>query len=360
MDLRMLEGFPEPDEEFFRENSHFYQMYTKKLLNIPILKDPELFELIESAHEGNREAFDKAVWHNLRLAFWFALRYHYLPLSFEDLVQEANIGLMKAVERFDTERGTRFSTYAAYWIKQSIFRAVQDTSDFIRLPVHMQERIRKLEKAEDELYKKEGHNSIEESWGFCHVYRKELNATRTAMALDTISIYELPEDSPVLLSDPYSDYPVEEQAIQNITAEKLIAAIEMISDAESEYRRLRLYFGFETGNPMSYAAVADIEGKSVERIRQTVVRALRRIRTRLLKAGEYYSLAYLAGYTDEKTISEVEAYSERKREQYRKANSIRIRVDLLASMLRHVSMIADDSVLLRALIAARHEKTSAR
>ena len=135
------------------------KVYLKEIGKTPLLSSEEEFDLAKRAHEGEEWARQKLCESNLRLVVSIAKKYAIRPnMQFLDLIQEGNMGLLKAVEKFDYTKGFRFSTYATWWIRQSITRAIADQARTIRIPVHMVETIHKLSKATEQLSQKLGRD----------------------------------------------------------------------------------------------------------------------------------------------------------------------------------------------------------
>src|SRR3954469_5982398 len=133
------------------ETPELIASYLVKISRDRLLTHPEELELSRRAREGDKRARQRLIEKNLRLVVSVAKKYRGYGLPFEDLIQEGNIGLMKAVEKYDPDRGFRFSTYATWWIRQAVQRAVADKGRTIRVPVHMNEKIRKVSRAMSEL-----------------------------------------------------------------------------------------------------------------------------------------------------------------------------------------------------------------
>ena len=164
------------------------KLYMREMGAIPMLSFEEEKHYATLAAQGDEKAKKKLVEANLRLVVSLAKHYQGCGLSFLDLIQEGNIGLMKAADKFDVDKGFRFSTYASWWIKQAISRAIADQSRTIRIPVHMTENISKIKKAERELMSSLGHEpSIEETAKYLKMEVDDLTEIKQYM-MDTTSL----------------------------------------------------------------------------------------------------------------------------------------------------------------------------
>jgi RNA polymerase primary sigma factor len=217
---------------------------------------------------------------NTRLVVSIAKRYMGHGVPFLDLIQEGNLGLMKAVEKYDYHRGFRFSTYATWWIRQSISRALADQARTIRVPVHMIDRIRQLYKATSELEQKLGrHPTIEEL-----AKKMKLSVPKVQWTLK-VSWLPLSLESPVgddeeselgnFIEDEFSPTPLQ-SAQQSMLKDKLDEVLESLSAREA--RVLRLRFGLDDGNMYTLEEVGQKFGLTRERIRQIEGKALRQLR----------------------------------------------------------------------------------
>jgi len=254
--------------------------YLERIKDLPLLKKNEEVDLIKKAKRGSREARRKIINCNLKLVVNIAKRYSHLNLSLMDLIAEGNIGLMRAIDKFDTRRGYRFSTYAAWWIRQAVTRSLIDQGKTIRIPVYMSEFIAKYKKAREVLRQK--HNR--------EPSRAEL-AKRLRMSIEKVADIEMwiqkksSLDAPVGSdgSSQLSDFVKSTDnanAISNVDTllnkDRITQLLDSIADREKLVLDLR--FGITNGKPHTLAEVAGNLGVSRERVRQIEQEALKKLR----------------------------------------------------------------------------------
>ena len=254
--------------------------YLKEIGSIPLLTQEQEQDLAKRKSEGDAEAGKKLVEANLRLVVSIAKRYTGRGMSFLDLVQEGNIGLMKAVEKFDYTKGYRLSTYATWWVKQSVTRALADQSRTIRLPVHMVEAVNRIRKAQRALAVKLGREPSNEEIGK-EVGMSEKRVTELMQPSgDTVSL-EIPvgdEDGSNLgdfVADD-SNASTEEKAESVFLREEIEQMLQGLNPREREVIILR--FGLESGHPLTLEEVGKRFKVTRERIRQIETAALRKLR----------------------------------------------------------------------------------
>ena len=254
--------------------------YLKEIGSIPLLTQEQEQDLAKRKSEGDAEAGKKLVEANLRLVVSIAKRYTGRGMSFLDLVQEGNIGLMKAVEKFDYTKGYRLSTYATWRVKQSVTRALADQSRTIRLPVHMVEAVNRIRKAQRALAVKLGREPSNEEIGK-EVGMSEKRVTELMQSSgDTVSL-ETPvgdEDGSNLgdfVADD-SNASTEEKAESVFLREEIEQMLQGLNPREREVIILR--FGLESGHPLTLEEVGKRFKVTRERIRQIETAALRKLR----------------------------------------------------------------------------------
>ena len=256
------------------------RMYLKEIGKVPLLSAEEEIEYAKRMEQGDEEAKKRLAEANLRLVVSIAKRYTGRGMSFLDLVQEGNIGLMKAVEKFDYTKGYRLSTYATWWVKQSVTRALADQSRTIRLPVHMVEAVNRIRKAQRALAVKLGREPSNEEIGK-EVGMSEKRVTELMQSSgDTVSL-ETPvgdEDGSNLgdfVADD-SNASTEEKAESVFLREEIEQMLQGLNPREREVIILR--FGLESGHPLTLEEVGKRFKVTRERIRQIETAALRKLR----------------------------------------------------------------------------------
>jgi RNA polymerase primary sigma factor len=267
------------------------RMYLKEIGKISLLSLDEELELSQKAADGDETAKNVLAEANLRLVVSIAKRYVGRNLSFLDLIQEGNIGLMKAVDKFDASKGFKFSTYATWWIRQAITRAIADQAKTIRVPVHMVETINKLKRIQRQITLELNREPTEE----------EL-ADKMGITVDKIrEIFKISQD-PLSLETPIgeeedshlgdfikdeSNMSPEEYAINEVLKDDISLVLQTLTEREEEVLKLR--FGLVDGTSRTLEEVGNIFNVTRERIRQIEAKALRKLRhpSRSRKLKEY-------------------------------------------------------------------------
>ena len=256
------------------------RMYLKEIGKIPLLKPHEEAELARRMHEGDEIAKQRLVEANLRLVVSIAKRYVGRGMLFLDLIQEGNLGLIKAVEKFDYTKGFKFSTYATWWIRQAITRAIADQARTIRIPVHMVETINKLIRVSRQLLQELGRDPKPEE------IAKEMDMTEEKVreimkiAQDPVTL-ETPigeeEDSHLGDFIPDDDAPAPaEAAAYSLLKEQIEEVLGSLNEREQKVLKLR--FGLEDGRARTLEEVGKEFDVTRERIRQIEAKALRKLR----------------------------------------------------------------------------------
>ncbi len=256
------------------------RMYLKEIGRINLLTSDEEFEYAKLANEGDEHAKTMLAESNLRLVVSIAKRYVGRGMLFLDLIQEGNIGLMKAVEKFDPSKGYKFSTYATWWIRQAITRAIADQARTIRIPVHMVETINKLARVQRQLTQELNREPTDEEI-----------AKKLGVSLDKVrEVYKISQD-PVSLETPIGEeddshlgdfikdertMSPEEYATVGMLKEELSGVLLTLTEREEKVLRLR--FGLDDGQCRTLEEVGQIFNVTRERIRQIEAKALRKLR----------------------------------------------------------------------------------
>ncbi len=256
------------------------KMYLREIGKIPLLTAKEEIELAKLVAQNNLRAKQKLINSNLRLVVSIAKKYTGQGLLFLDLIQEGNMGLIRAAEKFDYTKGFKFSTYATWWIKQGITRAIADQSRTIRVPVHMVETIYKIRKLTRILMQEFGRRPSDEEV-----------AQRAQLPIDQVQAIRRYSQVPLSLEMPVGDEDssqlgdfVEDKNFEapefsterNVLRDELEKQMRVLTDREQMILRLR--FGFDDGRPRTLEEVGRVYGVTRERIRQIEEKALRKLR----------------------------------------------------------------------------------
>ena len=256
------------------------RMYLKEIGKVPLLTAEEEIELAKRMEAGDEKAKQKLAEANLRLVVSIAKRYVGRGMLFLDLIQEGNLGLIKAVEKFDYEKGYKFSTYATWWIRQAITRAIADQARTIRIPVHMVETINKLIRESRQLLQELGREplpeEIAERMGISvERVREILKISQEPVSLET----PIGEEEDSHLGDFIQDQNVPvpaEAAASNLLRDQLNEVLDTLTEREQKVLKLR--FGLDDGRARTLEEVGKEFQVTRERIRQIEAKALRRLR----------------------------------------------------------------------------------
>lgn len=256
------------------------RMYLKEIGRINLLTSEEEYEYALQVEEGNEDAKRILAESNLRLVVSIAKRYVGRGMAFLDLIQEGNIGLMKAVDKFNPSKGYKFSTYATWWIRQAITRAIADQARTIRVPVHMVETINKLARVQrqltQELNREPTDKEISLKLGMSEEkVREVLKISQEPVSLET----PIGEEDDSHLGDFVPDERMmspEEYTTAELLKEELCEVLDTLTEREEKVLKLR--FGLEDGQCRTLEEVGQIFGVTRERIRQIEAKALRKMR----------------------------------------------------------------------------------
>ncbi|ADL41979.1 RNA polymerase, sigma 70 subunit, RpoD subfamily [Caldicellulosiruptor obsidiansis OB47] len=256
------------------------RMYLKEIGKIPLLTPEEEIELAKRIEQGDEEAKKRLAEANLRLVVSIAKRYVGRGMLFLDLIQEGNLGLLKAVEKFDYRKGYKFSTYATWWIRQAITRAIADQARTIRIPVHMVETINKLVRVSRQLLQEKGREPTPEEIAKemnmpVEKVREILKIAQEPVSLET----PIGEEEDSHLGDFIPDDDAlapSEAAAYSMLKEQLLEVLDSLNEREKKVLKLR--FGLEDGRARTLEEVGKEFNVTRERIRQIEAKALRKLR----------------------------------------------------------------------------------
>ena len=262
--------------------SNAMKMYLKEIEEYPMLSAKEEVELAKAIIDSSEEAKEKFINANYRLVVSIAKRYRKESVDMLDLIQAGNIGLIKAVEKYDYKKGFKFSTYATWWIKQSITRYIDDCENTIRIPVHLHQRINFVKRKKQELANVlQREPSMEELAEVCELEVDKvldiLKRDKNIVSLDT-PIKEDEDSSLVefIPSDAHFGDVVIHEVEQNNLREKIDEVLTDLSDQEQQVLRMR--FGLDDDTPKTLEELGKVFGVTRERIRQIEAKALRKLR----------------------------------------------------------------------------------
>ncbi|GAA4717718.1 sigma-70 family RNA polymerase sigma factor [Brevibacillus fulvus] len=284
--------------DFYEKSASYYvgdslRLYLRDAGRFKLLTLEEEIAVAKEAERGSRDAKETLIKSNLRLVINIAKRYQGRGLELMDLIQEGNLGLLKAAERFDIYKGYRFTTYATWWIKQAITRALADKSRIVRLPVHLVETINKLKRQiilfEQDFGRSPTVKELSESLGIEEKRILELyyyiHAFDSSPSLD---IYVGEEDDSTLLEFiPYEGIDVLDEVIFSSLKDSIEQVLDELTEREENIIRLR--FGIDDGRYRTLEEVGKVFGVTRERIRQIEAKALRKLKhpTRARKLKNY-------------------------------------------------------------------------
>lgn len=269
------------DDLKFSSTANSVKIYMRQIHAIPLLSPEQELYLAKRAADGDEAAKNKLVESNLRLVASIARKYiGKSALGFLDLIQEGNIGLVKAVDKYDYTKGYKFSTYAHYWIRQAITRAIADQSRTIRTPVHVVEALSKISKAKAELYqslnRKPTDDEIAEKIG---ISKEKLNlytsASKNLLSLDK----PITEDDETNMADIISDINAIDPEKEFLTNERKLSVMEILNTlSDREKTVIMLRFGLEDGTNHTLKEIGKVLGVTRERARQIEEKAMQKLR----------------------------------------------------------------------------------
>jgi RNA polymerase primary sigma factor len=270
-----------------------FQQYLKEIRETPLLTGEEEIQLSRLLRAGDKAARERMIKANLRLVVSVAKEFLNRGLPFMDLIAEGNIGLMRGIEKFDPEQGNRFSTYGVHWIKQSIRRALVNSSKTVRIPSYMVELISQFKQKAAEMASKNGGKPTD-----TRVIAKEIGLTddqldmmRAALNSNTQSTDIRGGDGEASLTDVIADHNSPDPAEQVMTANEVTMLGEMLNAiSEREAKILRMRYGMGVDHPMTLSEIGDALGLTRERIRQIENNALRTL---------HDIISHKRGYADE-------------------------------------------------------------
>jgi len=270
-----------------------YLLYLREIGQVQLLKPKEEIELAKRIKRGDKQAREHMIKANLRLVVKIAREYEGMGLPLLDLINEGNIGLMKAVDRFDVKKGAKFSTYAALWIKQAIRRALSNLSKTIRLPVHVMDKLARIRKSEARLHEALDREPTDEELAEdldvdVRRVRRYRDAARAPVSLDS----PVGDDNATSVSEHVADANAAapfERLVSDTDNEMIKSALNTLSERESKILAMR--FGLGDDQPRTLEELGAHFGLTRERIRQLQEQALRKLRDWIAKQDPSMILA---------------------------------------------------------------------
>jgi RNA polymerase primary sigma factor len=258
-----------------RQDNDIQRRYFQDISRYPVLSAAEEVDLARKIRDGDEEARKKLILHNLRLVITIAKSYASYGVPFLDLIEEGNLGLIKAVNRFDPEKGFRFSTYSSWWIRQAIVRAISNYSRTIRIPIHVFQLMTKYMAVERSMKSKTTEEKAKELGISKKRFKMLEKLVRDIRALDLSSSIDTYSQlaSNLEAVDPTDP---EKIVLSQIEHEELSSLLDRLSEREKLILRVR--YGFEDGVPRTLAETGKLIHVSRERVRQLEMRALRKLK----------------------------------------------------------------------------------
>jgi RNA polymerase primary sigma factor len=266
---------PPPPAPTFESTTDALQLFLRETGRHPLLTAAQEVELAKKIERGDQQAKQRMIQSNLRLVVSIAKNYRNQGLPFLDLIQEGTLGLIRAVEKFDWRRGYKFSTYATWWIRQAVARALADKARTIRMPVHIVERLQKMNRAERHLWTQLGREpTLEEIATEASLPLQQAREVRAAARAAT----SLDQEDAVLGDFVAGEGPLPEEEVElSLRSQALATALRALADREREVLVLR--YGLADFEPKTLEEIGRRLGLTRERVRQIEVEALRRLAT---------------------------------------------------------------------------------
>ncbi|MGZ4389148.1 MAG: sigma-70 family RNA polymerase sigma factor [Gaiellaceae bacterium] len=269
---------PPPPPQPLETTTDALQLFLRETGRHPLLTAAQEVELAKRIERGDREAKQRMIQSNLRLVVSIAKNYRNQGLPFLDLIQEGTLGLIRAVEKFDWRRGYKFSTYATWWIRQAVARALADKARTIRMPVHIVERMQKMHRAECTLWTQLGREpTLEEVADEAGLPLQQAREVKAAARASTSLDQPVGDQEDAVLGDfvPGEGPLPEEQVEDSLRSQTLATALEALADRERQVLVLR--YGLEDAEPKTLEEIGKRLGITRERVRQIEVEALKRL-----------------------------------------------------------------------------------
>lgn len=280
---------PIPTTQESETGSDLIDLYMKEINSIPLLTAEQEHQLAQRVHSGDQEARRLMIISNLRLVVSIAKKYVGKGVALLDLIEEGNLGLIRAVDKFDPQKGNRFSTYASWWIKQYISRAIADHGRTVRLPVHVTELINKWIKVSRRLAQKLGRkptvSEVANEMGISEEKVKHISKLAQKPTFLETPMSESDDECQFidLLTDINAVSPIE-QVDQDMQHEELMRILDQLKEKERKIIKLR--FGLEDGVPHTLEEIGNMFNLTRERVRQIEVEAMSKIRRIISNEGK--------------------------------------------------------------------------
>lgn len=277
-------------------NQDSLDIYLDEIRNLPLLSHKEEIELAKKIRNGNQEALEKLTLSNLRFAVKIAKEYQGRGVALADLINEGNLGLFRAAQKYDERRGVRFISYAVWWIRQAILKTILNNSRTVRLPQNRVEEISRITKAKDKLSQISGREpTLSELATELGISEKEVrNAAQIAQSDVSMSSKNLKNSIYFNKRSENLLYPSPEEAYERVALkENLLKKLKKLSEREAMI--LKLYFGLDGERPHTLEEIGKMNNITRERIRQIKERALKKLQLMSIEENEKYSDSNYSG-----------------------------------------------------------------